>query len=130
MLVGMKQILAEKFGSVGAVLTALACPVCFPKLALIGSALGFGVLAPFEGYVAIGAQALFLVAFIGQLLAFRQHRNRWLLTLSALATLVLFTGYYIVPSTMLLLSALAGLVISSIWLIIEQRRCAECAVHS
>ena len=126
----MKQALVEKFGSVGAVLAALACPICFPKLALIGSAVGISALAPFEGYVAIGVQALFLVAFIGQLVAFRQLRNVWLLALSALATLILFIGYYIAPSSLLLQLALGALVVASVWLIMEQRRCAKCAIQN
>ena len=126
----MWQNLVEKFGSVGAVLAALACPICFPKLALIGSAVGLSTLAPFEAYVSLGVQGLFMVAFGGQLFAFRQHRNRWLLALSTLTTLLLFTGYYIVPSSILLQLALAGLVTSSIWLIFEQRRCARCAVET
>jgi len=67
-------------------------------------------------------QALFLIAFIGQLVAFRQLRNRWLLGMSLLTTLLLFSGYYVVPSSLLLQLSLCGLVISSIWLVIEQRR--------
>jgi mercuric ion transport protein len=116
----------EKVGSIGAIIGALSCPICFPKFAIIGSAIGLGVLAPFEGYVAKGVQALFLIAFIGQLVAFRQLGNRWLLGLSVLTTLLLFSGYYVVPSSLLLQLALCGLAVSSVWLVVEQRRCAEC----
>jgi mercuric ion transport protein len=116
--------MTEKVGSIGAIIGALACPICFPKIAVLGSLVGLGVLAPFEGYVAKGVQALFVIAFIGQLMAFRQHTNRWLLGLSLLTTLLLFTGYYVVPSILLQVS-LCGLVISSIWLVIEQRRGRE-----
>jgi len=49
----------EKFGTVGAVLAALACPICFPKVALVGAAVGLGVFAPYEGYIALAVQALF-----------------------------------------------------------------------
>ena len=122
----MKPAWMEKSGSIGAFIAALACPICFPKLALVGLALGLGVLAPYEGYVALGVQALFVIAFVGQCLAFRRHRNRWLLSLSGAATLVLFIGFYVVPSAILLQLALAALGIASIWLIIELRRCAKC----
>ena len=118
----MQRRFLEKEGSTGAIIGALACPICFPKIAIVGSAIGLGVLAPFEGYVAKGVQALFLIAFIGQLVAFRQLRNRWLLGMSLLTTLLLFSGYYVVPSSLLLQLSLCGLVISSIWLVIEQRR--------
>ena len=121
----MRPRITEKVGSIGAVIGALACPICFPKIAIIGSAIGLGVLTPFEGYVAKGVQVLYLLAFIGQLIAFRQHGNRWLLGLSVLTTVLLFSGYYLVPSSLLLQVSLCGLVISSVWLVVEQRRCAE-----
>ena len=121
----MQRRIIEKAGSIGAIIGALACPICFPKFAIVGAAVGLGVLAPFEGYVAKGVQALYLLAFIGQLVAFRQHENRWLLGLSLLTTLLLFSGYYVVPSSLLLQLSLCGLMISSVWLVVEQRRCAE-----
>jgi len=92
----------EKVGSIGAIMGALACPICFPKLALVGLAVGLGVLAPYEGYMAKGVQVLFVVALIGQIAAYRQHQNRWLLSLSGLSTALLFSGYCIVPSSLLL----------------------------
>lgn len=39
-----------KLGTFGEVVTAILCPICFPKLALIGIALGLGVLAPYESW--------------------------------------------------------------------------------
>ena len=88
-------------------------------------AVGLGVLAPYEDYIAKGVQVLFVVALIGQIVAYREHQNGWLLSLSALVTVLLFSGYYIVPSSLLLQVSLLGLAISSIWLVVEQRRCAK-----
>lgn len=121
----MRAHLAQ-FGSGGAVIAALACPICFPKLALVGATLGLGIFAPYESYIAIGVQALFVLAFIGQWLGYRTHRNRWLVALAAMTTATMFTAYYIVPSGILLQISLAGLVVASIWQAIEQRRCAKC----
>ena len=126
----MQQTVVEKVGSIGAIIAALACPICFPKLALVGIAVGLGILAPYEGYMAKGVQVLFVVALIGQIGAYRQHHNRWLLSLSALATVLLFSGYYIVPSSLLLQLSLLGLAVSSIWLVVEQRRCAKCEAQA
>ena len=117
----------EKSGTSGAVIAALACPICFPKLALIGAALGLGVFAPYERYIALGVQALFLLAFAGQVVAYRMHRNRWLLGFAAATTVTLFVGYYVIPSSILLQVSLAALVLSSIWHILEVRRCSNCA---
>jgi mercuric ion transport protein len=117
----------EKFGTGGAVLAALACPICFPKLALIGAAVGLGAFTPFERYTAFAVQALFLLAFVGQVWAYRRHGNRWLLGFSGLVTATLVVGYYVVRSSLLLEIALVGLVVASVWHAVEARRCAKCA---
>ena len=117
----------EKFGTTGAIIAALACPICFPKIALIGAALGFGVFAPYEEYIAIGVQILFVLALIGQMVAYRKHRNVWLLSASILTTALMFIGYYVTPSSVLLMLSLAGLLGVSIWHAIEMKRCAKCA---
>jgi mercuric ion transport protein len=113
----------EKFGTTGALVAALACPICFPKLAIVGAALGLGIVAPYEKYFALGVQALFVVAFAGQVLSYQAHRNKWLLAFSGLVTAVLFAGYYAVPSSILLQVSLAGLVIASIWQVVAIKRC-------
>ncbi len=61
--------LIEKAGAAGALISAAACPLCFPKLALIGAAIGLGALAPFEGWIAIAVQVLAITAMIGQILS-------------------------------------------------------------
>ena len=94
-------------------------------MALIGAALGLGALQPFEPYVALGVQVLFVVALVGHILAYRRHRNRWLLGLAWLATIMVLTGYYIIPSAMLLQAALATLGVASVWLVVEMRRNAR-----
>ena len=116
----------EKFGTVGAVIAAAACPICFPKIALIGAAVGLGVFAPYEGYIAIAVQVLFVVAFVGQILTFSRHRNAWLLLLSGAATVLVFIAYYVLGSSLVLEIALVCLVIASVWQMIELKRCAKC----
>jgi mercuric ion transport protein len=126
----MDRSFFEKFGTIGAVVAAAACPICFPKVALVGAAIGFGTLAPFEGYIAVGVQVLFVLALVGQALAFPRHRNRWLLALSVVTTVLLFVAYYVFPSSTLLQVSLAGLVAASIWLVVESRRCATCEAQA
>ncbi len=62
-------------GTVGAFFMAILCPVCFPKLALIGAVFGLGVLAPYEGWFIAAAQVFMVVALAGHGVAWRQHRN-------------------------------------------------------
>ena len=119
----------EKFGTVGVVLAAAACPLCFPKIALVGAAVGLGSLAPLEGYTVIAVQLLFVLALVGHFLAFPRHRNRWLLALAVAATLLLFIAYYLFSSSVLLQVSVAGLVGASAWLAIELRRCARCTAE-
>lgn len=38
-------------GSVGALVTAMACAGCFPALGSVGAALGLGFLVPYEGFL-------------------------------------------------------------------------------
>ena len=61
--------LADKAGALGAIVSTMACGMCFPALASIGTALGLGFLAQWEGlfintllplfaWIALGANAL------------------------------------------------------------------------
>lgn len=117
----------EKAGTVGALIAAAACPVCFPKLALIGAAFGFGALAPYEGYTLIAVLILVAVAWLAQVAAFRRHRNRALLALATVATATLYAGFFVAGSTLLMQAGLIALLVTSVWLVIELRRCTSCS---
>lgn len=117
----------EKADTVGALIAAAACPLCFPKLALIGAAFGFGALAPYEGYTLIAVSILVAVAWLAQLAAFRRHRNRALLSLATLAPATLYAGFFVAGSTLLMQAGPVALFVASIWLVLELRRCARCA---
>lgn len=116
----------EKAGTFGALIAAAACPVCFPKLGLIGAAFGFGALAPYEGYALIVVLTLVAVAWLAQWAAFQRHRNRTLLGLATVATVTLYAGYFVAGSTLMMQAALIALLLASVWLVIELRRCARC----
>jgi mercuric ion transport protein len=75
----MKQLL-DKGGALGALMAAVAAPCCFPLLAPIGFALGFGALLPWAEYALYGVAACAVVAMVGNIIAFRSHhRLGWLL---------------------------------------------------
>jgi mercuric ion transport protein len=103
----------EKVGSVGAVLAAAACPICFPKLALIGAFFGLGALSAFEYQFLIAAQALVGLAVVGHALSYLRHRNRWLLASALLGAAAVFGGLYVVGSELLVYAGLAALVVAS-----------------
>src|ERR1051326_9219707 len=72
----MRQHL-DKLGSIGSVVAAAACPICFPKLALLGGLLGLGAFSAYEAQLFMAAQLLVVVSVTGQALAYRRHRNVW-----------------------------------------------------
>jgi hypothetical protein len=52
----------DKLGSTGAVIAAAACPICFPKLALLGGLIGLSAISAYEAQLFIAAQLLVVVA--------------------------------------------------------------------
>lgn len=121
----MKNIL-EKFGSFGAIIAAAACPICFPKLALLGAIFGLGVLAPFETAFFYGAQILVIMAVIGHILSYKRHQNITLVVLASLSGALLFISLYVFVSELLSYLAFSGLIIATVWLIFENRRRTAC----
>jgi hypothetical protein len=103
----------DKLGSIGAVAAAAACPICFPKLALIGAFLGLGALSAFEYQFLIAAQALVMLAVADHVWSYFRHRNRWLLGSAVLGAGAVFAGLYLAGSELLVYAGLAGLVAAS-----------------
>lgn len=116
------RIKLENYGSFGAIVAAAACPICFPKLALIGAYLGLGALAKYEVFFFYGAQILILIALIGHAISYRRVKNTALLALAICSAALFFVSLYAVVSEMLSYLALAGLVIAMIWMAVESRR--------
>ena len=75
----MKYLL-DKGGALGALIAAVAAPCCFPLLAPLGFALGFGTLLPWAEYALYGVAVCAVLAMVGSVVAFRVHRHLgWLL---------------------------------------------------
>lgn len=103
----------EKAGSIGAVVAAAACPVCFPKLALLGALFGLGGLAAYESQLFVAVQILVLLALAGNTLAYLRHGRGWLVALSAASTAAFFAALYVAGSELLAYAGLAGLFAAS-----------------
>ena len=100
----------EKIGGVGAVIAAAACPVCFPKLALIGALFGLGALGAYESQIFIGVQILTLMGVAGHVLNFLGHRRKAPLIVALLSGAAVFAGLYVFASEWLTYAGFAGLV--------------------
>lgn len=115
----------EKSGTIGAVLAAILCPVCFPKLAVIGAILGLGTLAPLEGWFAAAAQGFLVLAFIGHLLALRRHHVVWITLLAGLSLLLIFGSLWIHYIEALVYLGLAAMVAATIWSMVALRKASR-----
>jgi mercuric ion transport protein len=112
----------DKLGSSGAVIAAAACPICFPKLALLGAFFGLGGLAAYESQLIIAAQALVVLAAAGHVIA---HRSKWLLALALAGAIAFFAGLYVAGSELVAYGGLAALVAASaidLWLRFPRRQ--------
>ena len=114
----------DKLGSAGALIAAAACPICFPKLALLGSLIGLGAFSAYEAQLFIAAQLLVVVALAGHVPAYRQHRKAWLLGSALASGAAVFAGLYVLASEWLTYAGFAGLVAASgvdLWSRLQRR---------
>jgi mercuric ion transport protein len=124
------RIKLENYGSFGAVVAAAACPICFPKLALIGAFLGLGAFAEYEAFFYYGAHILIVIALAGQVISYKKVKNGALLALAIISSFLFFFSLYVIVSEILAYIALMGLVIATIWMIVENRRCDSCVAST
>ncbi len=116
----------ERVGTVGALVAATLCPICFPKLAVIGTVLGLGALAPYEGWFALAAQLFLVVALAGHVVAFRRHRDRRVLALAAIGVALVLGGLWLYYVEALVYAGLAALVAATVWSAFALRTCRSC----
>ena len=120
----MNLTFVDKIGSVGTLLTAMACPVCWPLFATAGSALGLSLLAPsYEGIMMNYVFPPFVVvALVGTILSYRNHKQ-WLPLVSGLASgLLVLYGFYVGWQLTLMYIGIFGLLISSILSFLANRK--------
>lgn len=103
----------EKIAGIGAVIAAAACPICFPKLALLGAVFGLGALGAYESQLFVAAQVLTALAVLGHVFAYRRHHKRWLLGLGIWSGAVVFGGLYLLSSEATVYAGFVGLVLTS-----------------
>jgi mercuric ion transport protein len=116
----------EKFGTIGALLAAAACPVCFPMLAVMGTTLGLGIVRPFEGWTFIVFQILVVIAALGNILSFLRHRRTLPLLIGLTAPAIIFFAMYLRFSQPLVYLGLFGLAAASMLNYVANRQCERC----
>jgi mercuric ion transport protein len=124
----MKWGFIDKIGSVGSLLAAAACPVCFPMWAVVGSAVGLGVLSRFEGKVFLVFQSLVAVAVLGSVIAYFNHRKMLPLLARIISPALIFFGLYVFFHPVIVYSGLFGLAAGSVMNFIANHHCKKCAL--
>jgi MerC mercury resistance protein len=105
----------DRIGSIGALLTAIAAPCCFPLFATIGATVGLGALAQYEGIILYLFHGFAFITLMGLLLAFLKHRNIAPLVLGTIACVLLTYHFYRSFSLVALYGGLLALTAATAW---------------
>ncbi|GAC33858.1 organomercurial transporter MerC [Paraglaciecola polaris] len=110
----------DKAGSLGALVSAMGCAMCFPAIASLGAALGLGFLSQWEGVFINTLLPLFAwLALILNALGWLSHRQWHRSVLGMLGPVFLLFSLYpwfqYAWSTYVTYSALGFMVIISTW---------------
>lgn len=104
----------DKLGSFGSIVTAAACPACFPQLAALGTVFGLGALSSYEGQLFLATKLFVALAIVGHVLAFFNHRLVWLLVLGVGGGVVFFLGMYVLGFEVVIYVGLLAMVSASL----------------
>ena len=120
----MKLTFVEKVGSLGVLGTAAACPVCWPLFATAGSAMGLGILAPYEPVIMnVVFPGFVLIALVGGVFGFLNHRKLLPLILNIASVSLILYGFYGGWHLVLMYIGIFGVLISSVLGYLANRQC-------
>lgn len=105
----------DRIGSIGAVITAIMAPCCFPIFAAVSAGLGLGVLGKYETLLLLGFQILAALSIVGLASAYRSHHRLGPLVLGAVSGGILAYAFYVSFLPYPLYAGLFGLVGATLW---------------
>jgi len=116
--------IVDKFGSVGALISAMGCAACFPALASLGASIGLGFLSAYEGIFINKLLPLFaLIVLVSNLFAWVSHRDHIRLIWGLLGPLMILATLYLFWtenwSTYMFYTGLILMLAVSIWDIVS-----------
>ena len=118
----------DKLGSIGSLLTAMACPFCFPFLATAGAAIGLGIFVKYEGLIMQIMKLLVFLALVGNVIAYLNHKKIFPLILGIVSPLLIFYVFYINFIQIIIYVGLAGMFVASALNFYENRKCGACKI--
>ena len=120
----------DKIGTVGSLIAAAGCPACFPMLAVVGSAVGLGVLHPLEGKVFLVFQLLVGVSLVGSFISYFNHRKILPLLIGIISPGLIFFALYIRFNSVIIYAGLLGLAVAGVMNMLANRRCKKCNLEA
>jgi len=121
-----KLSVLDKVGAVGAFFAAAAAPCCFPLLAAVGTVLGLGALQAWRGYMDYAIQGFVVLATVGNIFAFRQHRQIWTLGRGVTSAAAVLMSFYVSYQVELVYTGLGGLLVTAVWNFVAKHRAGAC----
>jgi len=111
---------ADKAGVAGSVVSAAACPACFPALASLGAAMGLGIFAQYEGLIMTTLLPWFAAtALVANALGWLRHRQWHRIVLGLIGPAIVLAALLVFPGkdwfAELLYTGLASMVGVSLW---------------
>lgn len=122
----------DKLATIGSLFAALvaATPCCLPLLATVGASFGLSSLMPYRNLSEWVFQGFTLLALIGIVVAFRQHRQILPLIVMLVAVVAIFVYYYVLRQPSLVYAGLAGLLTASLLNHLAAKQCMVCKTAS
>ena len=115
----------EKIPSIGAIIAAAGCPICFPALAAVGSVFGLGALAAYESQFLIITQIFAALSVLFAVISFRRTGHKLSLSIALISGALFFGSWYLFFSQAVIYIALAGIFVTAIWNTVLEKRARE-----
>ncbi len=123
----VKQVL-EKLPSVGAIIAAAGCPVCFPGLAAFGSVFGLGALAAYESQFIILTQVFIALSVVFAVVSYRRTHYKPSFFIAIFSGILFFFAWHAIGNTPLIYLGMGGIFVTAIWNIYLDKQTKSCAI--
>lgn len=116
------QHILEKIPSIGAILAAAGCPVCFPALAAAGSVFGISALAAYESQFIILTQVFIALSVLFAVVSYRRTKHKPSFLIAIFSGVLFFFAWYVMGNTAFIYLGMAGIFATAMWNIYLERQ--------
>ncbi len=112
----------DRIGSIGALVSAIAAPCCFPLFAAMGTVTAIGALGQYEGIILYIFQGFAVLTLVGLAVSVRRHSNFAPVIVGLLSCALLAYHFYLQFSLLALYGGLFGLISATLWNYLSTKR--------